>query len=271
MFEQGRGQSQIPSPFGASRACTVGHVAGADTFRVQADAYEQHVGRYTPQLAAAFCDFVAVQPGTRALDVGSGPGALAAELARRIGPAGVSAAEPSEPFAKACRSRVPGIEVVIAPAEVMPFANASFDVTVSQLVVNFLDDAEAGLREMVRVTRPGGVIAACVWDYAGEMTLLRAFWEAAREGAPHRAAARDEGDVMYWCRDGELAQLWTGAGLNVVRSSALRVHAGYADFDDLWAAWHLQARSASRSTRIGARRSRTRTAAGWAQATGGSS
>src|SRR5919107_4174369 len=130
-----------------------------------------------------------IQPGMRALDVGSGPGALAAELARRLGPANVSAAEPSEPFAKACRERVPGIEVVVAGAEVMPFADHSFDLVMSQLVVNFIDDAPAGVREMVRVTRPGGTVAACVWDYAGEMTLLRAYWDAAREVEPERGAA----------------------------------------------------------------------------------
>jgi SAM-dependent methyltransferase len=204
-------------------------------FQVEAEAYDLHVGRYTPQLAAAFCDFVAVQPGIRALDVGSGPGALAAELARRLGPANVSAAEPSEAFAKACRARVPGIEVVIAPAEVMPFADVSFDAALSQLVVNFMADAEAGVREMARVTRAGGVLAACVWDYAEEMTLLRAFWDAAREVAPQEAADRDEGVAMRWCRDGELADLWTSAGLRNVRSGALRVHATYANFDDLWA------------------------------------
>jgi SAM-dependent methyltransferase len=227
----------VADPFHSWRIASVygRSVAEADTFRVAAEVYDQHVGRYTPQLAAAFCDFVAVQPGIRALDVGSGPGALAAELARRLGPANVSAAEPSESFAKACRARVPGIEVVVAPAEVMPFADASFDATLSQLVVNFLDDAEAGVRELLRVTRAGGVIAACVWDYAGEMTLLRAFWDAAREVAPQEAAARDEGVVMRWCRDGELAELWTRAGLKDTRSGALRVHATYADFDDLWA------------------------------------
>jgi SAM-dependent methyltransferase len=210
-------------------------VAGSETFRVQAEAYDGHVGRYAPQLAAAFCDFAGVRPPMRALDVGCGPGALTAELARRLGAANVSAAEPSEPFAKACRARVPGIEVVVAEAEVMPFADRAFDATFSQLVVNFIPDAEAGVREMLRVTRPGGMVAACVWDYAGEMTLLRAFWDAAREVEPELGAARDEGVVMPWCADGELAELWRSAGLKDVRFGALRVHAGYADFEDLWA------------------------------------
>jgi SAM-dependent methyltransferase len=208
---------------------------GADTFRVQAEAYERHVGRYTPQLAAAFCEFTGIEPGMRALDVGSGPGALTAELATRLGPANVAAAEPSEPFAAACRARVPGAEVAVAGAEALPFGDAAFDATLSQLVVNFLDDADRGVREMARVTRPGGVVAACVWDYSEAMTLLRAFWDAAREIEPERGAAADEGVVMRWCSEGELAELWSGGGLRKVRSGALEVSASYASFEDLWA------------------------------------
>lgn len=204
-------------------------------FRVQAEAYDRHVGRYGAQLAAAFAEFAGVLPGMRALDVGCGPGALTAELVRRLGAANVVAAEPSEPFAAACRARVPGIELVDAGAEALPLPDGSFDITLSQLVVNFLGDAPAGVREMTRVTRSGGTVAACVWDYAGEMQLLRAFWDAAGEASPERAAAVDEGAVMRWCREGELGELFQAAGLRNVRSSALRVRARYGDFEDLWA------------------------------------
>jgi SAM-dependent methyltransferase len=207
---------------------------GAETFRVAADAYDRHVGRYAPALGAALIEFAGIEPGMRALDVGSGPGALAAELARRLGAGNVAAAEPSEPFAAACRARLPGVDVVQASAEALPFDDDAFDATLSQLVVNFMDDAQVGVAEMVRVTRPGGVVAACVWDYAGEMTLLRAFWDAAREVEPERAAAADEGVVMRWCAEGELGQLWRSAGLAVVRTGALVVGARYEGFDDLW-------------------------------------
>jgi SAM-dependent methyltransferase len=208
---------------------------GAETFRASADAYDRHVGRYGAELATALIAFAGVEPGMRALDVGCGPGALTAALAERLGPACVCGADPSQPFVEACRARLPGVEVIVAGAEELPFAGATFDATLSQLVVNFMSDAEAGVREMARVTRPGGVVASCVWDYAGEMTLLRAFWDAAREVEPERAAAADEGVVMRWCGEGELAALWRDAGLRELRFGPLVVSASYSDFEDLWA------------------------------------
>ena len=208
---------------------------GAETFRASADAYDRHVGRYGSQLAAALIDFARVESGMRALDVGCGPGALTAALAERLGSVNVCGADPSELFADACRSRVPGVEVVVAAAESLPFDCGAFDATLSQLVVNFMDDAEHGVREMARVTRAGGVVASCVWDYAGEMTLLRGFWDAAREVDPERAAAADEGVVMRWCGEGELAELWRAAGLRDVRFGSLIVRASYESFEDLWA------------------------------------
>jgi ubiquinone/menaquinone biosynthesis C-methylase UbiE len=209
-------------------------VPGADTFRASAGAYDRLVGRYGPTLARALMGFAGVTPGMRALDVGCGPGALTVALADRLGPAAVRAADPSETFAAACRARVPGAEVVVAPAEQLPFPAAAVDVALAQLVVNFLTDARAGVREMARVTRPGGAVAACVWDYGEGMTLLRAFWDAAREVAPAPAAAADEAAVMPWCAKGELAELWRHAGLSAVRSGALVARARYAGFEDLW-------------------------------------
>jgi SAM-dependent methyltransferase len=207
---------------------------GAETFRGAADPYDRHVGRYGAELAKALTDFAGVERPMRALDVGCGPGALTAVLAERLGAENVVGAEPSETFAETCRSRLPGVEVAVAPAETLPFPDSAFDAALSQLVVNFMGDAEAGIPEMARVTRSGGIVASCVWDYAGEMTLLRAFWDAAREVAPQRAAGADEGVVMRWCREGELADLWRRAGLRDVRERALVVSADYAGFEDLW-------------------------------------
>ena len=208
---------------------------GAETFRAPAEAYDRLVGRYGPRLGAALSDFAGVRPGMRALDVGCGPGALAGVLVKRLGAQHVCAADPSQPFVEACRARLPSVEVVLAPAEALPFSDAGFDAVLCQLVVNFMRDAEAGVREMARVARPGAVVAACVWDYAGEMTLLRAFWDAAREVDPAGAAAADEGVVMAWCGEDELAALWQRAGLVDVRGAALTVSAAYSGFQDLWA------------------------------------
>jgi ubiquinone/menaquinone biosynthesis C-methylase UbiE len=205
-------------------------------FRTPAEAYDRFVGRYGPELAAGLIEFAGIEPGMRVLDVGCGPGALAAALAERVGTTNVSGAEPSEPFAEVCRERVPGADIVVAAAEALPFPDGAFDATLSQLVVNFMSDAEQGVREMKRVTRAGGVVASCVWDYGGEMTLLRAFWDAAREVEPERGAAADEA-VMPWSGEGELADLWRGAGLAEVRFGSLTARARYADFEDLW--WPL--------------------------------
>jgi SAM-dependent methyltransferase len=209
-------------------------VTGADTFRAAA-AYDRAVGRYCASLATELIGFARVEPGMRALDVGCGTGLLTAALAGTLGADNVTGAEPSEPFAEACRARLPGVEVVVAGAEALPFEDCAYDATLSQLVVNFMRDAKAGVRELVRVTRPGGVVASCVWDYAGEMTLLRAFWDAAREVEPERAAAADEGIVMRWCSEDELRRLWEGAGLRDVRTGSLTARATYESFDDLWA------------------------------------
>jgi SAM-dependent methyltransferase len=146
----------------------------------------------------------------------------------------VFAVDPSQPFVDACRARLPAVNVTLGSAEALPFDDGSFDAALSQLVVNFMPDAHAGVGEMVRVVRDGGVVASCVWDYAGRMTLLRAFWDAAGEVAPDRAAAADEGVVMRWCGEGELASLWEAVGLRDVRSGELVVSADYADFEDLW-------------------------------------
>lgn len=205
----------------------------AENVFASAEAYRRFVGRYSDAVANALVEFARVEPGMRALDVGCGPGGLAAVLSDRLGPANVVAVDPSEPFVQACRANVPGIEVGVAGAEALPFADESFDVVLSQLVVNFMDDAERGVREMARVTQRGGIIASCVWDYGEGMTMLRAFWDAAHEVEPERAAVADE-STMRWCGEGELAELWRAAGLEDVRFGPLDVHAQYAGFDDLW-------------------------------------
>jgi SAM-dependent methyltransferase len=212
----------------------MGDVPGAATFHAPAEAYDRFVGRYGQELARALCAAADVRPPGRALDVGCGPGALTTELVARLGVKRVAAVDPSAPFVDACRRRLPGLRVELAPGERLPFEDDMFDLALAQLVVNFMSDPPAGVREMRRVTRPGGTVAAAVWDYAGEMTLLRRFWDAAVALDP-AAADRDEGRCMQFCREAELGALWSMAGLAEVDVMPAVVAADYDDFEDLWA------------------------------------
>ena len=143
-----------------------------------ADAYDRFIGRYSRPLAVPFADFAGLPLDGRILDVGCGPGALTTELARRAGPGWVTAVDPSEEFVTVLRGHLPGVGHR-APAEDLPFEGGCFDATLAQLVVNVMDDPVAGLREMARVTRDGGVVAACVW-YFTDGGPIGPFWEAAQ-------------------------------------------------------------------------------------------
>jgi ubiquinone/menaquinone biosynthesis C-methylase UbiE len=156
-------------------------------FAVAAGAYDRFIGRYSVRLAPSFADFAGIAPGNRVLDVGCGPGALTTELVRRLGVAAVAAVDPSEQFAAAASARHIGIDVRVAAAEELPFADAEFDAAFAQLVVHFMNDPVRGLAEMARVTRNGGALAACVWDHAGGQTPLAPFWHAVHELDPNAA------------------------------------------------------------------------------------
>lgn len=203
------------------------------TFDVSADAYLRFMGRYSEPLAVPFTDLAGVAHGQRALDVGCGPGALTAELVRRLGPESVCAVEPSEPFAGAARERLPGAGISRSAAENLPFGDGVFGVALAQLVVHFMADPKAGLREMGRVVRPGGTVAACVWDHAGGGGPLALFWQAARELDP---AAPDESGLAG-TREGQLAGLFAQAGLSEVsrvRAVRLTVRVDHASFEQWW-------------------------------------
>ena len=200
------------------------------SFDVSPEAYARFMGRYSEPLAVLFADLALVRRGQRALDVGCGPGALTAELVHRLGPDAVCAVEPSGPFVAAVRRRCPGVDVRRAGAEQLPFDDGVFDVTLAQLVVHFIRDAVAGLREMARVTRPGGLVGACVWDHAGGKGPLTVFWQAVRELDP---AAEDE-SRLAGAREGHLAELFGRAGLDGAQATTLTVRARYAAFGEWW-------------------------------------
>jgi SAM-dependent methyltransferase len=201
------------------------------SFDVSAGAYLRFMGQYSEPLAPLFADLAGIADGQLVLDVGCGPGALTAELVSRVGAASVSAAEPSASFAAAVRERLPGVEVRHTAAERLPFADGTFDAALAQLVVHFMADPVQGLREMGRVTRPGGMVAACVWDHAGGRGPLAAFWSAVRQLDP----AADDESGLAGVREGHLASLFTQAGLHVVVAvTTLTVKVRHPSFDEWW-------------------------------------
>jgi SAM-dependent methyltransferase len=189
------------------------------------------MGRYTVPLAHALADEVEVGEGMRVLDVGCGPGGLTSELAGRVGAENVAAIDPAEQFVAACREHNPGADVRQGVAEELPWENDAFDATLSCLVIAFMRDADAGLREVERVTRPGGKVGICMWDIAGGgMTMLRLFWSAMKSVKPgvegeQRRAGTAEGDI---------AERLRRAGLREVADGALEVSADYSGFEDFW-------------------------------------
>jgi SAM-dependent methyltransferase len=200
------------------------------SFDVSADAYVRFMGRYSEPLAVRFADLAGVRRGQRALDVGCGPGALTAELVRRLGAGAICAVEPSASFAAAVRRRLPGVGVLRSAAERLPFRDGVFDTVLAQLVVHFMADPVAGLREMGRITRPGGTVAACVWDHGGGGGPLAAFWRAVRDLDP---AAGDESDLAG-AREGHLASLFAQAGLGEAQACPLTVVVRQASFEQWW-------------------------------------
>jgi SAM-dependent methyltransferase len=200
------------------------------SFAVAADAYDRFMGRYSMLLAPGFARFAGVRPGDRILDVGCGPGALTGEIVRITGAERVAAVDPSPPFVAAARERQPGVDVRQASAEALPYRDETFDVALAQLVVHFLPDPVGGLREIARVTRPGGVVAACVWDHAGGRGPLGAFWSTARDMDP---SVTDEAGLAG-AREGHLETLLAEAGLEEIRGAVLAADRHHASFDEWW-------------------------------------
>jgi ubiquinone/menaquinone biosynthesis C-methylase UbiE len=204
-------------------------------FEVAAGAYDRFMGRYSVPLAPQLADLAGIAPGQRVLDVGCGPGALSAELARRLGAASISAVDPSESFVTAARDRLPGADIRQASAEELPFEDGTFDVALAQLVVHFMSDPVAGLREMARVTRQGGVVAACVWDYATGGAPLAVFWRAAHQIDPN---VMDEAGLPG-AREGHLSELLREAGMHDVEARALEVQVEHRSFEEWWEPYTL--------------------------------
>ena len=196
--------------------------------------YERYVGRWSRQVAPKFLSWLNVPAGLKWLDVGCGTGALCAAVLDRCAPASVAGVEPSEGFLKTAKQNL-GNRAALhqGSATEIPLGDASVDVVVSGLVLNFVPDPRAGLAEMARVTGKGGRIAAYVWDYAGKMELMRHFWDAAVALDP-AAAKLDEGPRFPLCRPQALEQLFAGAGLKNVAVAPIDIPTPFAGFDDYW-------------------------------------
>src|SRR5512146_1057817 len=204
--------------------------SGAVSFAVPANAYDQFMGRFSGPLAGQFTAWQRPAPGQRVLDVGCGPGALTAILVAKLGTDSVSAIDPSESFVTAARERMPGVDVRCGVAEALPWPDEAFDCAVAQLVVHLMADPPAGISEMARVTRPGGTVAATVWDFAGGAAPVSPFWQAAQEVDPE---ARDEAGLPG-AGEGQLAGLLRQAGLAGVESGTLTVRLAFSSFEQWW-------------------------------------
>jgi len=205
------------------------------TFDVDAHAYHRFMGQYAEPLAVKFVDYADVREGLVALDVGCGPGALTAQLVRRLGAGCVAAIDPSPAFVAATRERLPDVDVRAGVAERLPFPDDHFDLALAQLVVHFMSEPVLGLHEVARVTRPGGMVAACVWDHAGGDGPLAAFWRAVRDLDPDEPGESG----LAGARKGHLALLCEQAGLDDVEADTLSVGVRFATFEEWWEPYTL--------------------------------
>lgn len=197
---------------------------------VPAEAYARFMGRYADPLAPLFANTAGLTPGQRVLDVGCGPGALTAVLVELLGPDAVAALDPSPSFVAAASARFPTVDVRQGMAEDLPFEDDAFDGALAQLVVHFMTDPEQGMREMARVTVPGGAVAACVWDHGGGRGPLSPFWSSVAD--LHPGSSGESG--LSGAREGQLRALASASGWGDPVDGELTVRVSYPSFDDWW-------------------------------------
>lgn len=199
------------------------------SFEVPADAYDRFMGCFSAPLAEAFIEWALLPENGRVLDVGCGPGAQLGALLRERAAAELVGVDPSRSFVEAARQRFPGVDVRLARAEELPFEDDTFTAAVAGLVVHFLEEPVAGIAEMRRVTEPGGVVAASVWDIAGGRAPYATFARAlagSTEDPPQ--------PLPLGARAGDLAGLLLDAGCRDVEETAIEVEVEFASFEEWW-------------------------------------
>jgi trans-aconitate methyltransferase len=198
-------------------------------------AYEQYVGRWSRKVAAEFLSWLGLPAGLAWADVGCGTGALTSAIVTTCAPSSVVGIDSSESFVARARQLVtdPRARFETGDAARVPWSTAAVDVAVSGLVLNFVRDHEAMAREMARVTKPGGSVAAYVWDYAGGMQMMRYFWDAAVAVSPHDARL-DQAERFPVCQPEPLRALFESVGLKSVTVRAIDIPTVFRDFEDYW-------------------------------------
>lgn len=205
----------------------------------EADAYERFMGRWSSLLAPSLISLSGLHDGEAVLDVGTGTGALALAVRDATKATRIMGIDPSSAYLERARAKNTDSRVrfEVGDAQALQFPDAEFDKTLSLLVMNFIPQRERALSEMIRVTKPGGIVAAAVWDYGEGMEMLRVFWDEAIALDP-TSAPRDEAN-MPLCKRGELAELWRRGGLSDVQEAPLTVTLHFAKFEDYWAPFQL--------------------------------
>lgn len=199
------------------------------------DAYEAYVGRWSRKIAAEFVRGLGAPALWRWADVGCGTGAVTETILVVADPAEIVGVDPSEGFLATARERLtdPRVRFEQGDAQDLPLRDAAFDVVVSGLALNFVAEPAAAVAEFVRVTRPGGIVASYVWDYAEGMQFMRCFWDAAADVHP-AGAGQDESSRFPLCRPEPLEDLWRNAGLTDVVVDGIEIPTVFDDFDDFW-------------------------------------
>jgi SAM-dependent methyltransferase len=199
------------------------------------DLYEPYVGRWSRRVAQEFLQWLAMPAGKDWLDVGCGTGALTQTVLEHADPRSITGIDPASAFVDYARMHVtgPGVRFQVGDAQSLPLPDASIDVVASGLVLNFVARPSDAVAEMVRTVRPGGAVAAYLWDYSGKMELMRYFWDAAAQ-LDEAARDLDEGRRFPLCRPAPMAELFRQAGLRAVETRAIDVPTVFRDFEDYW-------------------------------------